>query len=434
MRSFAPSAPKRSREAKDSFIQVRMLLGVALLSVSMLGLLAAPVPTGKPGTYPAWWFARGVIVQSNPTNSSPAWPTNYPTSDDYAAINQGQLKNFATQAYAELLAQAPTNVWSTTYGAALTNLVGGWNPTNGDAYAAVNLGQLKTVAAPFYNVLIQLGYSTNYPWTGVSADDYAAANIGQAKNVFSFDVGLDSDANGLPDWWEMKYFGHLGNVATSSPDGNGLTLLQDYQQGNDPTSYYSQGGTTTTPALTIVSGNSQTGTSGQFLSSPLVVQVKDALGNNLVNAPVTFWVSVGGGSVSTTATGTPAPVSYFQTTTATNGLAQVYFEQPNVANFASTVKVSAGTSQASFTETTAVDSGPPAAPSNGTVTPGTTAGEIDLTWVNNADNATYIIIQQSTDNVTWTNTATITDPTTTFYAVTGLTQGQTYSFRIAAGN
>ena len=56
----------------------------------------------QPGTYPSWWFSRSVIAQKSPTNSTPSWPTNYPTSDDYMGINQGQLKNLATAAYNEL--------------------------------------------------------------------------------------------------------------------------------------------------------------------------------------------------------------------------------------------------------------------------------------------------------------------------------------------
>jgi hypothetical protein len=436
MRSLPTRTGNRSRDEKESFIQVRALLAISLLSLSVFGLLAAPVPTGKPSNYPAWWFARGVIAQTTPTNASPSWPTNYPASDDYAVINEGQLKNFASQAYNELQAQAPTYVWSTTQGTNLTSMVSGWSTpaTNEDDYQAINLGQLKTVAQPFYDVLNEMSYSSAYPWSNVNADDYSVANIGQVKNVLSFDVGYASDGDGVPDWWEMRYFGQVGLNATNSPDGNGLTLLQDYQQGNNPNDYYNQGGTNTAPVMTIISGNSQTGTSAQFLTNPLVVQVKNASGTALTNAPVIFSVPGENGLISTSSSGTPQPVGYLQVTTDGSGYAQVYFQEPNAASFTSTINVSASLSQTNFIATTAADTGSPAAPSNGAVCPGPTAGEIDLSWVNNADNATYIVIQQSTDNVTWTTTATLTDPTITTYAVMGLTQGQIYYFRIAAGN
>ena len=42
------------------------------------------------------------------------------------------------------------------------------------------------------------------------------------------------EGNGLPDWWQWYDFESLYNNPNSSPDGNGLTLMQDYQQGNNP--------------------------------------------------------------------------------------------------------------------------------------------------------------------------------------------------------
>lgn len=74
-------------------------------------------------------------------------------------------------------------------------------------FAPVNLGLLKNVAKPFYDRLISVRFSPNYPWTNASAspDDYALANIGQVKQLFSFDLRAidpldDTDQNGLPDW------------------------------------------------------------------------------------------------------------------------------------------------------------------------------------------------------------------------------------------
>jgi len=224
--------------AESSFSQVRLLFAISLLCLffaSVLAILAAPVPTSKPSTYPAWWFTRDVIAQKPPTNSSPTWPSNYPASDDYVVITQGQLKNLATQAYNELQAKAPTSVWTKPQGLALSAMVTGWNPASGDAYAVVNLGQFKAVAKPFYDVLILIGYATSYPWTGIAADDYSVVNIGQVKNAFSFDVGLDSEIDDLPDWWETHYFGQLGlSGGALAPNGSGLTYLQSYQQGIDP--------------------------------------------------------------------------------------------------------------------------------------------------------------------------------------------------------
>ena len=39
---------------------------------------------------------------------------------------------------------------------------------------------------------------------------------------------VDTDANGLPDWWEMDNFGHIGVDPTADPDHDGITNLQQY--------------------------------------------------------------------------------------------------------------------------------------------------------------------------------------------------------------
>lgn len=59
---------------------------------------------------------------------------------------------------------------------------------------------------------------------------------GVASNGLTFSVGeVDSDADGLPDWWELQYFGNLSQSGSGDPDNDGLTNLQEYQQGRNPT-------------------------------------------------------------------------------------------------------------------------------------------------------------------------------------------------------
>jgi hypothetical protein len=42
-------------------------------------------------------------------------------------------------------------------------------------------------------------------------------------------------SDGLPDWWEIQYFGNLSQTASGNPDGDSLTNLQEFQQGRNPT-------------------------------------------------------------------------------------------------------------------------------------------------------------------------------------------------------
>jgi len=52
---------------------------------------------------------------------------------------------------------------------------------------------------------------------------------------------LDSDADGLPDWWEFAYFGSTTVAAPGADaDSDGATNLQEYQAGTDPLSAQSK--------------------------------------------------------------------------------------------------------------------------------------------------------------------------------------------------
>jgi len=46
---------------------------------------------------------------------------------------------------------------------------------------------------------------------------------------------VDTDHDGLPDWWEMQYFGNLSHGPNDDPDGDGSTNLAEFLAGTDPT-------------------------------------------------------------------------------------------------------------------------------------------------------------------------------------------------------
>jgi len=48
-------------------------------------------------------------------------------------------------------------------------------------------------------------------------------------------IWADSNGNGIPDWWEMKYFGNLIQTANGDYDGDGVDNLDEYLEGTDPT-------------------------------------------------------------------------------------------------------------------------------------------------------------------------------------------------------
>jgi formylglycine-generating enzyme required for sulfatase activity len=46
---------------------------------------------------------------------------------------------------------------------------------------------------------------------------------------------IDTDSDGLPDSWEMEYFGDLSENGGGDPDGDGISNLDEWQSGTDPT-------------------------------------------------------------------------------------------------------------------------------------------------------------------------------------------------------
>lgn len=58
-----------------------------------------------------------------------------------------------------------------------------------------------------------------------------------AHNMTGIGQVEDSDGDGLPDYWEIKYFGDLTTTdGTGDQDGDGLTDLEEYLSASDPTS------------------------------------------------------------------------------------------------------------------------------------------------------------------------------------------------------
>jgi hypothetical protein len=368
-----------------------MLLGLALLSLLIVPatLLAPP---------PQWWTTRGVI------NSNPA--------DDYAAANLGQLKHFATKAAAEL-AQFPGRPAAIP---AVNAMLAAWAApapagVMRDDYAALNLGQLKAVAKPFYDRLIAIGYTDAYPWSlGTSDDDdYAVANLGQLKQVFSFDrlsvdARHDVDENGIPDWWEKYYFGATGVAAGVDTDGNGLPDWQEYvASGPAPDAYAGSA-----PVLTIESGNEQQAPPIRFVRDPLRVKVINANGAPLANVPVTFVCSEGGAKVALTRNKTGFRSTHLRVLTGADGVASAFVRVPNEEQAIATIQVLApGYSASAVTLSASTNHAlPPAAPSNVQSYQGAD-GRIRFTWQDNSADESGFGIDRQKDDGEWEEIAQV---------------------------
>ncbi|MEP6670777.1 MAG: Ig-like domain-containing protein [Chthoniobacter sp.] len=198
---------------------------------------------------------------------------------------------------------------------------------------------------------------------------------------------LDTDHNGLPDDWERFYFGsgygsaggeqHLhGNDL--APAGNGLTILQCYQQGLDPNDYYKG----QAPVLGIVGGDSQFGAPNTQLPQALVVEVRDQAGNLLHSAPVNFAITAGDGQLFPSFGRTDG-----------NGRVSVTFTTSPDIGAASVVTATAGSIPHQASVAFHVGNQQPPTPPSGVTVVQNADGSIDMTWADNSDNETDFAIQ-----------------------------------------
>jgi alpha-tubulin suppressor-like RCC1 family protein len=174
----------------------------------------------------------------------------------------------------------------------------------------------------------------------------------------------DSDFDGLPDAWEMVHFGDLDENGRDHHDDDGLVDWQEYQAGTDPLNADTDGDgeadhvdllpldyyNGVTPTLTKVSGDEQDGEPQDFLAQPFLVRVVDGSSDPLVNAPVIFTVTAGGGHLAAAPSGTPTDSSV-EIRTDEDGYAEVWF-YGSASLGENTIEASAGTETEEFTATT----------------------------------------------------------------------------------
>ena len=76
--------------------------------------------------------------------------------------------------------------------------------------------------------------STTVPATAITGPVVVTVN-GIASTGVTFTIGpADSDSDGLPDAWELQYFGNLLQGPSGDPDGDGVSNLLEFLQGRNP--------------------------------------------------------------------------------------------------------------------------------------------------------------------------------------------------------
>lgn len=179
----------------------------------------------------------------------------------------------------------------------------------------------------------------------------------------------DTDQDGMSDAWEIQYFGNLSHKGSTDTDNDGLTDLQEFAKGSDPTGENFDADTFTdfvdlypndfynsiTPALTVFSGDNQTAAPGTFNAEPLDVAVWNAAATApLVNAPVIFSVTSGEGNLAATLNGPLSPSLAVRADQ--DGTAKIYFKHGSSFGGTSTITTTAGNAQLLMHSTTSKQS------------------------------------------------------------------------------
>jgi hypothetical protein len=139
------------------------------------------------------------------------------------------------------------------------------------------------------------------------------------------EAAMDSDADGLPDQWEKDWFGGLSTASGDDPDFDGIPNLREYQYGSDPRDRFNG----EVPQIAAVSGDAQAAPLGELLPAPLAAELRDGAGRLLINAPVQFSVTSGGGHLYADAGGiSGGAVTSLEVRTGPDGCARVWFRMP----------------------------------------------------------------------------------------------------------
>ena len=330
--------------------------------------------------------------------------TVYATGNLLDSDDNGSLGGVESEPSGAVVLSGPWSFWTTNIPTASTtnayfctlSVAGAFSADNNLFYNTTNSFYRDQVDAQVLGDVMSLGTS-GHLWTSQTQSGLPNNGYGALNTAFN---PVDSDQDGIPDYWELAN-GMSTNAASDAnnlgPDG--YTRLEEYLNW------------LASPHAVVESNSSVNVDLWQYTTG-------------FTNASPVYTVSnATNGAVSLLGDGHTAQ---FTPTAGYSGM----------AGFDYTVTASTGDA---MTDTVSVvvsslppPPPPPAAPGGLTATTAGTTG-INLGWVNNATNATSVLLERSTDNVTFSQIASL-GAAVTNYSDTGLVPGATYYYRVRASN
>jgi len=220
---FYPNTLPTNMQSSAAWVQQTGVQSISYEGVRRLGT-TTPYATGD---------AASPIQDLNPYG---AWGSGFMAALFQTSSVPGilQMDCVATEAFAP--ATCPTYLYYNPYAVAtqvVVNVGPGvkhlYNAGTG-AFLATNVsGNTTLTLAPDSAIVLAL-----CPATNVLSQSGQRLLVGGVV-VDYWNGALDTDDDGLPDWWESHYFGSITNALPSAPAANQFSNLQCYWLGLDPT-------------------------------------------------------------------------------------------------------------------------------------------------------------------------------------------------------
>lgn len=221
---------------------------------------------------------------------------------DGALDSQGTLAVRVTTLDGRVMGNAPVSAALLTGGAGVALAPG-----------AVNAGteaMVRTDAKGIARFYISFG-----PNPAVRVRVSAGPSVNRATLEIAAKPTIDGDGNGLPDPWEIANFGFNTVAPDADPDGDGLSNLQEFQQGTDPNDFFNG----ITPVVQVDELQSPDAT------GMLVMVIRRPDGTPWPNAPASFLITAGDRKIAATPGG-PIYETHVEVRTDAAGVAKVYLE------------------------------------------------------------------------------------------------------------